>query len=132
MQVASNNQTIHARGVGDRVGDRFVFDRRMGGACLRWSTLSRTRDSNRARFSADDLFSHVSTVRRCATSDFASDNFIAAAKLLVLPTLIAIALIIFISWISVERLRDHDRCVGDYCCSFRYGHCFSSMSCKAT
>ena len=48
------------------------------------------------------IFSHTVYGETLRDIGFRLDNFIAAAKLLVLPTLIAIALIIFVSWISAS------------------------------
>jgi membrane protease YdiL (CAAX protease family) len=46
------------------------------------------------------VFSHREYGETVRDIGFRTDNFIAAAKLLILPTVISIALIIFISWIS--------------------------------
>src|SRR5918996_1694544 len=46
------------------------------------------------------IFSHTVYGETLRDIGFRIDNFIAAAKLLVLPTAISIALIIFFSWIS--------------------------------
>ena len=46
------------------------------------------------------IFSHRVYGETLRDIGFRTDNFIAAAKLLVLPTIISIALIIFVSWIS--------------------------------
>ena len=46
------------------------------------------------------IFSHLEYGETLRDIGFRTDNFIPAAKLLVLPTIISIALIIFISWIS--------------------------------
>ena len=46
------------------------------------------------------MFSHRAYGESWRDLGFRFDNFIAAAKLLVLPTLVAIALIIFVSWLT--------------------------------
>ncbi len=49
------------------------------------------------------IFSHKTYGESFRDLGFRFDNFIAAAKLLVLPTLIAISLIIFVSWIFSDN-----------------------------
>lgn len=49
------------------------------------------------------IFSHRVYGETLRDIGFRVDNFLAAAKLLVLPTLITIALIIFVSWISSDN-----------------------------
>jgi len=51
------------------------------------------------------IFSHRVYGETPRDLGFRSDNFIAAAKLLILPTIIAIALIIFVSWIASTDFR---------------------------
>ena len=48
------------------------------------------------------IFSHNAYGETLRDIGFRVDNFIASAKLLVLPTIIAIALIIFVSWLSTD------------------------------
>ena len=50
------------------------------------------------------IFSHNVYGETLRDLGFRSDNFVAAAKLLILPTLITIALIIFVSWIASNNL----------------------------
>ena len=118
---------IEPRAVGDRVGSRFLFDRRMGGACFCWFKQVRARDSDRARVNADDLFSsrlrrdaarHRLSHRqlhRCREAPAAADAHRDCVNHLYLW---------FLSRWTV-------RCVGDFCW-FRSGRCFSSMRCRVT
>ena len=73
-----------------------------------------TRDSDRARFSADDLFSHVSTARHCATSAFALDNFIACREASRPADHHRHRVDHFCFVDRFERFLHHVLCVGDY------------------
>ena len=74
------------------------------------------------------IFSHRAYGETLRDIGFRTDNFLAAARLLLLPTVVAIALIVFVSGFSAVPTA---RFVGGFCWSHS-GRCFSSTRCRGS